>query len=99
MVIAQTIRELKGQSCIDLEDPSIPSKNPFLPQLDSALSEKSIVKQAVTFHVKRAHKRLTAQQQLCACMQVTPYEKTSLPPYKKSASHVLWFWNLKQMIY
>jgi len=37
----------------------------------AALSEKSIIKQAVTFYVKRAHKRLTAQQQLCACVHVT----------------------------
>jgi len=74
VVITQTIRELKGQSCIDLDNPSIPSKRILSSRsFDSASSEKSIIKQAVTFHLKIAHKMLncpTATLRIRACHTV-----------------------------
>ncbi|WP_445659855.1 Y-family DNA polymerase [Acinetobacter sp. F16] len=90
VLIARTIRELKGQSCIALDDPATPSKRILSSRsFASALSEKPILKQALTFHVNRAYKRLTAQQQLCACVHVALYEKIPNPPYKKSNSHAV----------
>ncbi|MGE8559692.1 MAG: Y-family DNA polymerase, partial [Acinetobacter sp.] len=84
VVIARTIRELKGQSCIDLNDPATPSKRILSSRsFASILSEKPLIKQAVIFHLNRAYKRLTAQQQLCACVHVALYEKIHEPPYKK----------------
>lgn len=45
VLIARTIRELKGQSCIALDDPAIPSKRILSSRsFASALSEKSIIK-------------------------------------------------------
>ncbi|MCG2609782.1 Y-family DNA polymerase [Acinetobacter sp. SM34] len=90
VTIARTIRELKGQSCIALDDPATPAKRILSSRsFAAALTEKSIIKQAVIFHVNRAHKRLIKQQQLCACIHVSLYEKISNPPYKKSISHAL----------
>ncbi|MGE4316866.1 Y-family DNA polymerase [Acinetobacter sp.] len=90
VMIARTIRELKGQSCIALNDPATPAKNILSSRsFASALTEKSIIKQAVIFHVNRAHKRLTQQRQLCACVHVSLYEKISVPPYKKKLSYAL----------
>jgi len=90
VLIARTIRELKGQSCIALDDPAIPAKRILSSRsFASALTEKSIIKQAVIFHVNRAHKRLVKQQQLCACVHVSLYIKIPNPPYKKSISYAL----------
>lgn len=90
VVIARTIRELKGQSCIALDDPLIPAKRILASRsFASALSDKSMIKQALIFHVERAHQRLSEQQQLCACVHVSIYEKIAIPPYKKSSSQVI----------
>lgn len=90
VVIARTIRELKGQSCIALDDPLIPAKRILASRsFASALTDKSMIKQALIFHVERAHQRLTQQQQLCACVYVSLYEKTAMRPYKKSISQVM----------
>lgn len=90
VLLGRTIRELKGQSCIALDDPSIPSKRILSSRsFASPLSEKEILKQALVFHLNRAHKRLHLQQQLCACVHVSLYEKIRQPPYKKSVSHAI----------
>jgi DNA polymerase V len=90
VLIARTIRELKGQSCIALDDPKLPAKNILSSRsFAKALSQKEIIKQAVIFHINRAHKRLTEQQQLCACIHVSLYEKIPQSPYKKSHSHAI----------
>ncbi|ENV33270.1 Y-family DNA polymerase [Acinetobacter gerneri] len=90
VLIGRTIRELKGQSCIALDDPDIPSKRILSSRsFASALSDKDILKQAMIFHLKRAHTRLRAQQQLCACVHVSLYEKIKTAPYKKSISYAI----------
>lgn len=90
VVIGRTIRELKGQSCISLDDPEIPSKRILSSRsFASALNNIEIIKQAIIFHVNRAHQRLSKQQQLCAVIHVSLYEKVALPPYKKACSTVI----------
>ena len=90
VLIARTIRELKGQSCIALDDPEIPSKRILSSRsFASPLMHKDLIKQAVVFHLNRAHQRLSAQHQLCACVHVSLYEKIAEPPYKKPVSHVV----------
>ena len=90
VVIGRTIRELKGQSCIALDDPSIPSKRILSSRsFASALNNIEIIKQAIIFHVNRAHQRLSKQQQLCAFVHVSLYEKTTKPPYKKGHRYVI----------
>lgn len=90
VLIGRTIRELKGQSCIGLDDPHLPSKRILASRsFASPLSDLALIKQALIFHLNRAHRRLTSQQQLCACVHVSLYEKIQFPPYKKAASHVL----------
>lgn len=89
VVIARTIRELKGQSCIALDDPEMPSKRILSSRsFASALINVEIIKQAIIFHVNRAHQRLTRQQQLCAVVHVSLYEKIPQAPYKKAQSSV-----------
>lgn len=89
VLIARTIRELKGQSCISLEDPHIPSKQILASRsFAQALTCLDTIKQAIVFHLNRAHKRLIAQQQLCACIHVSLYEKIAHPPFKKAVSQV-----------
>ncbi|CAB1221442.1 Y-family DNA polymerase [Acinetobacter bouvetii] len=90
VMLARTIRELKGQSCIALDDPQTPSKRILSSRsFAAALTEKNVIKQAVIFHVNQAYQRLIKQQQLCACVHVSLYEKIPNPPYKKSISYAL----------
>lgn len=99
VVMARTIRELKGQSCIQLDDPAIPTKRILASRsFAQALSSIEIIKQALIFHLNRAHRRLMKQEQLCACVQVMLYEKTDKPPYKKPHLKQLVF-IMQQMIY
>jgi len=90
IVLGRTIRELKGHSCIDLDDPTIPSKRILSSRsFASALNDIEIIKQAIIFHVNRAHQRLSKQQQLCAVLHISLYEKIPQAPYKKSRNHVI----------
>lgn len=90
VLIARTIRELKGQSCMALDDPALPSKSILASRsFAAALSDISLIKQALIFHLNRAHRRLIEQQQLCACVHVSLYEKIKSPPYKRAVSQVM----------
>lgn len=90
VLMGRTIRELKGQSCISLEDPYLPSKRILASRsFASALKDKALIKQAMIFHLSRAHERLSKQEQLCACVHVSLYEKIPVKPFKKSHSHVI----------
>ncbi|MFW1647053.1 Y-family DNA polymerase [Acinetobacter nosocomialis] len=90
VVMARTIRELKGQSCIQLDDPAIPTKRILASRsFAQALSSIEIIKQALIFHLNRAHRRLMKQEQLCSCIQVMLYEKIDKPPYKKAISQAI----------
>ncbi|WP_151980341.1 Y-family DNA polymerase [Acinetobacter guerrae] len=90
VIIARTIRELKGQSCISLDDPLIPSKRILASRsFSQSLNDLSQIKQALIFHLNRAHRRLLKQQQLCNCIQVFLYEKIETKPYKKACTHAV----------
>ena len=68
---ALAIRELNGQSYIALNAPELPQQQILSSRsFSTALSDKSIIKQAVIFHVKWVHKRLTSQRLLCAILHV-----------------------------
>ena len=68
---ALAIRELNGQSCIALNAPELPPPQHLSSRrFPTALCDKSIIKQAVIFHVKWVHKRLTSQRLLCAILHV-----------------------------
>ena len=85
VLIARTIRELKGQSCISLDDPETPSKRILASRsFSQALTDLSQIKQALIFHLNRAHQRLIQQKQLCNCIHISLYEKVPYPPYKKA---------------
>jgi len=71
VLAARTIHELNGQSWIALDDPELPQQQILSSRsFSTALSDKSIIKQAVIFHVKRVRKRLTSQRLLCAILHV-----------------------------
>ena len=90
VLLGRTIRELKGQSCIALDDPNIPSKQILASRsFASPLMCMNTIKQAAVFHLNRAHHRLTKQQQLCACVHISLYEKVAIAPYKKSNTSVI----------
>ena len=90
VLIGRTIRELKGQSCISLDDPEIPSQRILSSRsFASAINNIQIIKQAMIFHVNRAHQKLFKQQQLCAVIHVSLYEKIAQAPYKKSFNMVI----------
>lgn len=90
VLLGRTIRELKGQSCISLSDPAIPAKSILSSRgFSTAISNREIIKEAVIFHTQRVYDRLSKQQQLCAVVHVSLYEKIKSPPYKKAISHVI----------
>ncbi|MGA8882530.1 MAG: hypothetical protein WB445_02765 [Acinetobacter sp.] len=84
MLTALTLRELNGQSCIVLDDPELPSLQILSSRSSfTVLSDKIIIKQAVIFHINRAHQRLTGQRLLCAAVYIPLYQKIQNTPYKK----------------
>lgn len=90
VLIARTIRELNGQSCISLDDPELPSKSLMSSRgFSQATSDKDMIKQAINFHLKRAHLRMIKQQQYCAYLHISLYEKINQPPYKKVISSAI----------
>lgn len=87
IVMSRIICELNGQSCLGLDDPMLPSKRILASRsFAHALTDKQLIQQALTFHLNRAHRRLRQQQQLCASVQVSLYEKIAHPPYKHATS-------------
>ena len=68
---ALSIHELNGQSCIALDDPELPQRQiRSSRRFSTALCDKSIIKQAVIFHINWTYKHLTAQRLLCAAVHV-----------------------------
>ncbi len=79
MLTARTLRELNGQSCIVLDDPELPSQQILSSRsFFTVLSDKIIIKQAVIFHINRAHQRLNGQRLLCAAGHMPLYEKSRI---------------------
>ncbi|WP_041172187.1 Y-family DNA polymerase [Acinetobacter baumannii] len=88
IVIARTINELQGISCIEIED-TPPSKKQIIKSCSfgTKVSELSDLKEAIAMHAQEACKRLRDEESLCGCLlvfvQSSPFDE-SAPFYNKS---------------
>lgn len=88
IVMARTINELQGISCIEIED-TPPSKKQIIKSCSfgSKVSELSDLKEAIAMHAQEACKRLREEESLCGCLlvfvQSSPFDE-SAPFYNKS---------------
>ncbi|MFW1634641.1 Y-family DNA polymerase [Acinetobacter oleivorans] len=88
IVMARTINELQGISCIEIED-TPPSKKQIIKSCSfgTKVTELSDLKEAIAMHAQEACKRLRDEESLCGCVlvfvQSSPFEE-SAPFYNKS---------------
>lgn len=90
IVMARTVNELQGVSCIEIED-TPPSKKQIISSrsFGQRVTELQDLKEAVAMHVQDACKRLRADKSLCGCIivfaQSNPFDK-NVPFYNQSVS-------------
>lgn len=88
IVMARTINELQGISCIEIED-TPPSKKQIIKSCSfgAKVTELSDLKEAIAMHAQEACKRLRDEESLCGCLlvfvQSSPFDESS-PFYNKS---------------
>lgn len=88
IVMARTIYELQGISCIEIED-TPPSKKQIIKSCSfgAKVTELSDLKEAIAMHAQEACKRLRDEESLCGCLlvfvQSSPFDE-SAPFYNKS---------------
>lgn len=88
IVMARTINELQGISCIEIED-TPPSKKQIIKSCSfgTKVTELSDLKEAIAMHAQEACKRLRDEDSLCGCLlvfvQSSPFDE-SAPFYNKS---------------
>lgn len=88
IVMARTIYELQGISCIEIEDTQ-PSKKQIIKSCSfgAKVTELSDLKEAIAMHAQEACKRLRDEESLCGCLlvfvQSSPFDE-SAPFYNKS---------------
>ncbi|WP_227061652.1 Y-family DNA polymerase [Acinetobacter baumannii] len=88
IVMARTINELQGISCIEIED-TPPSKKQIIKSCSfgTKVTELSNLKEAIAMHAQEACKRLRDEESLCGCLlvfvQSSPFDE-SAPFYNKS---------------
>lgn len=88
IVMARTINELQGISCIEIED-TPPSKKQIIKSCSfgAKVTELSDLKEAIAMHAQEACKRLRDEDSLCGCLlvfvQSSPFDE-SAPFYNKS---------------
>ena len=88
IVMARTINELQGISCIEIED-TPPSKKQIIKSCSfgAKVTELSDLKEAIAMHAQEACKRLRDEESLCGCLlvfvQSSPFDE-SAPFYNKS---------------
>lgn len=88
IVMARTINELQGISCIEIED-TPPSKKQIIKSCSfgTKVTELSDLKEAIAMHAQEACKRLRDEESLCSCLlvfvQSSPFDE-SAPFYNKS---------------
>lgn len=88
IVMARTINELKGISCIEIED-TPPSKKQIIKSCSfgAKVTELNDLKEAIAMHAQEACKRLRDEESLCGCLlvfvQSSPFDE-SAPYYNKS---------------
>lgn len=90
IVMARTVNELQGVSCIEIED-TPPSKKQIISSrsFGQRVTELQDLKEAIAMHAQDACKRLRADKSLCGCLivfaQSNPFDK-NVPFYNKSVS-------------
>ncbi|MGE9768573.1 DUF4113 domain-containing protein, partial [Acinetobacter baumannii] len=88
IVMARTIYELQGISCIEIED-TPPSKKQIIKSCSfgTKVTELDDLKEAIAMHAQEACKRLRDEESLCGCLlvfvQSSPFDD-SAPFYNKS---------------
>ncbi|WP_289338702.1 Y-family DNA polymerase [Acinetobacter baumannii] len=88
IVMARTIYELQGISCIEIED-TPPSKKQIIKSCSfgTKVTELSDLKEAIAMHAQEACKRLREDESLCGCLivfvQSSPFDE-NVPFYNKS---------------
>lgn len=88
IVMARTINELKGMSCIEIED-TPPSKKQIIKSCSfgAKVTELNDLREAIAMHAQEACKRLRDEESLCGCLlvfvQSSPFDE-SAPFYNKS---------------
>lgn len=88
IVMARTINELQGISCIEIED-TPPSKKQIIKSCSfgTKVTELTDLKEAIAMHAQEACKRLRDEDSLCGCLlvfvQSSPFDE-SAPFYNKS---------------
>ncbi|MBF9203499.1 DUF4113 domain-containing protein [Acinetobacter pittii] len=88
IVMARTINELQGTSCIEIED-TPPSKKQIIKSCSfgAKVTELTDLKEAIAMHAQEACKRLRDEESLCGCLlvfvQSSPFDE-SAPFYNKS---------------
>ncbi|WP_462150521.1 Y-family DNA polymerase [Acinetobacter baumannii] len=88
IVMARTINELQGISCIEIEG-TPPSKKQIIKSCSfgAKVTELDDLKEAIAMHAQEACKRLRDEESLCGCLlvfvQSSPFDETA-PFYNKS---------------
>ncbi|HFG4486941.1 Y-family DNA polymerase [Acinetobacter baumannii] len=88
IVMARTINELQGISCIEIED-TPPSKKQIIKSCSfgAKVTELDDLKEAIAMHAQEACKRLRDEESLCGCLlvfvQSSPFDENA-PFYNKS---------------
>lgn len=90
IVMARTVNELQGVSCIEIED-TPPSKKQIISSrsFGQKVTELQDLKEAIAMHAQDACKRLRSDKSLCGCIivfgQSNPFDKNE-PFYNQSVS-------------
>lgn len=91
IVMAKTVNELQGVSCIEIEH-TPPSKKQIISSrsFGQKVTELNDLKEAIAMHAQDACKRLRADESLCGCLivfvQSNPFD-ASVPYYNRSVSY------------
>jgi len=71
IVLEKTVRELRGEPCLAMEDIGLPKQQIMASRsFGTTLSDPNALKAAVTHHISRAAEKLRAQQSVCAHVYV-----------------------------
>ncbi|MEJ5205069.1 Y-family DNA polymerase [Acinetobacter junii] len=91
IVMARTVSELQGVSCIEIED-TPPNKKQIISSrsFGQKVTEMQDLKEAISLHAQDACKRLRNDESLCGCLivfvQSNPFDK-SVPFYNRAISY------------
>jgi DNA polymerase V len=89
IVLEKTVRELRGESCLSLEDVGRPKEQIMASRsFAKVLSDPQAVKAAVSSHLSRAAEKLRAQESVCTqvyvMLRTNPF-RTQDPQYRQTA--------------